>query len=32
MHIGDRLYFAARPGLANGNLAVQVTEIIRQQE
>jgi flagellar motor switch protein FliM len=31
LHIGNRPYFVARPGLSNGNLAVQVTEIVRPE-
>ncbi len=32
LHIGDKPYFIARPGLSNGNLAVQITEVIRLSE
>ena len=32
LHISDHPYFIARPGLANGNLAVQVTGIYQHSE
>lgn len=32
IHISNRPYFVARPGLSNGNLAVQVSEIIHRKE
>ncbi|HKD76566.1 MAG TPA: FliM/FliN family flagellar motor switch protein [Ktedonobacterales bacterium] len=31
IHIGERPHFMARPGLSNGNLAVQITEVVRHQ-
>jgi len=31
IHIGDRPHFMARPGLSNGGMAVQITEVIRHQ-
>jgi flagellar motor switch protein FliM len=31
VHIGERPHFIARPGLSNGNLAVQITEVIQQR-
>src|SRR5262249_29476107 len=32
LHISDHPYFVARPGLVDGNLAVQVTEVLRRRE
>ena len=32
LHISDHPYFVARPGLVNGNLAVQVTDILHRRD
>ncbi|MBA3824904.1 MAG: FliM/FliN family flagellar motor switch protein [Ktedonobacterales bacterium] len=32
LHISDHPYFVARPGLVDGNLAVQVTDVLRRRD